>query len=305
MRTIDSALTLCKKYKHDLTVLWIRDFTLNCSFNELFVIPSIEDFELQIVECNNGFPEFYLRFSGDTHPALKKYIAGHRRVFVEHPLNEVQKSVLKEIQRIPTSNMIINNSLFKMYSSKKYVDSMSVRQMDNIFFDKISNIIHPLFKNSRTSCFISSCYRFCPVENNYVSFYPVENICNKMEDTTNRFEDTTGIHIRRSDHLTSIKYSTTDKFIATINQILGNRPKATFFLSTDDKNTKESILYEFKSKIIVNNIESYNRNEADAVKDALTDLFCLSKTKKIYGSHHSTFSQIAADIGRIEEITVK
>ena len=277
IRAIDSALILCQKHKQNLTILWIKDQTLNCSFEELFLIPKIEDYEFNIIEYTNESPEFYRS-------------------------NWFRKIKTNDIK---VNKIIENDKLHKTYSSKKYVDSLSAREMDIIFYSKIQKLIKPIFENQKTSSYISSCYRLHPIENNYTSFIPAIDISKKIKDTTDKFNNTIGVHIRKSDHKTSAKYSTTNKFIKAMHHTLKNYPETSFFLSTDNKNTKEDILSEFGDKVIVNEVDSYNRNDSSAIKDAVVDLFCLSKTKKIYGSYHSTFSQFAADLGKIEEITIK
>ena len=168
----------------------------------------------------------------------------------------------------------------------------------------MNSIVGPLFESKRAS-FISSCYRFHPIENNYTHFIPNENIRREVANVIKKFDHTIGLHIRRTDHLSSVKYSTTDKFIQVINERLKIQPKTTFFLSTDDDDTKKIIVSKFGNRIITNGIDSFDRNKETAIIDAAIDLFCLAKTQLIYGSHHSTFSQTSANIGQIEEITVK
>jgi hypothetical protein len=44
-------------------------------------------------------------------------------------------------------------------------------------------------------------------------------------------------------------------------------------------------------------IKELNRNSQQGITDAVVDMFCLSKTKYIYGSYWSSFSDIASVIG--------
>ncbi|RLA50102.1 MAG: hypothetical protein DRR42_14060 [Gammaproteobacteria bacterium] len=274
MRAIDSALTLCRKNNRNLTVLWVKEPTLNCSFKELFLIPENENFEL--IEYTNKLPV----------PCLKK-------------INKVKA------QNTKVNAVVENRELNKIYNSKEHVDTLTISEMDSIFYANVKELINPIFDETKTHSYISSCYRLCKIEDNYSSFAPTLDINEKVKNTVNNYNNTIGIHIRRSDHRTSIRYSPTSKFVKAIEDTLKDNYNASFFLSTDDKEAKENLLNKFGSKIIVNDIKSYDRSDASAIKDALTDLFCLSRTKKIYGSHHSTFSQLASDIGGIKEITIK
>ena len=121
---------------------------------------------------------------------------------------------------------------------------------------------------------------------------------------TENFDNTIGIHIRRSDHKEATKRSKTTFFIDKMNEYISNDINVRFFLATDDMETKNKLINEFGSRVITNNITNYNRNQKDAIQSALIDLYCLSKTKQVLGSYHSTFSQMAATIGKIECIVV-
>ncbi len=155
------------------------------------------------------------------------------------------------------------------------------------------------------SKFISSCYRLYAMESHYSYFIPVDGISDKVESTAKKFKKTIGLHIRRSDHEVSKNFSTTDRFLEITNEILTKDPEFSFFLSTDDGPTKKSLIATHGAKIIANEISSYDRNNSEAVKEAIVDLYCLSRTLKVIGSHQSSFSQTAADIGKIEEVTAK
>ena len=60
MRSIDSMISICKNYQMDLTVFWVKDFSLNCSFNDLFETPVFNEFSFRIIDCPEGYPEQYL-----------------------------------------------------------------------------------------------------------------------------------------------------------------------------------------------------------------------------------------------------
>ena len=122
---------------------------------------------------------------------------------------------------------------------------------------------------------------------------------------TSKFECTIGLHIRRTDHSTSIEYSTLDIFTKIIQEELLKDGNANFFVCSDTHETLKDLKLKFGDKILSNEIESYDRNNKNAISDALIDLYCLAATRKIYGSYFSSFSQVAADIGSVQEISVK
>ena len=59
MRTIDSLISLCEKYKKDLIILWPMDSALNVDFESLFYEPSISKCDFEIIKCPPGYPEHY------------------------------------------------------------------------------------------------------------------------------------------------------------------------------------------------------------------------------------------------------
>ncbi|WP_437371991.1 hypothetical protein [Maribacter litoralis] len=310
MRTLDSWISLCAIYKKDLTVLWVKDNSLNSSFEELFEMPETKEFKLNIVDCPTGFPENFLYkgvFGGVNFGGFITNINDLKRIFKNlitgRLLSTEHKKIRNNVNILDNEAILTDSILTKIYASDEKINISTTSEMDEIFFTKVETLVESILKKENS--YISSCYRICPTVNRYNYFVPVKDIQSKINSTIINFKDTYGLHIRKSDHRTSKKFSTTDKFVKVINDLLENNPDSTFFLSTDDEFTKDNLINEYIGKIFYNKIESYDRNNSNAVKDALVDLYCLSKTIKVHGSHHSSFSQTAADIGQIEEITVK
>ncbi len=155
-------------------------------------------------------------------------------------------------------------------------------------------------KAKKQDMFIESCWDFYPIERTYKLFKPVTSIQKEIDAFSHNINaKTIGIHIRRTDHLTAINESPLELFISKINTILNDDIEASFFLATDDKHVEETLYRIFKDKVI-----SFSKNKSrisDAgVKEAVIDLFLLSKTSKIIGSFWSSFSMGAAELGGIE-----
>lgn len=280
MRAIDSMLSLCKRYNRDLIIIWGENKDLNCAFNDLFMPLTSEGFKLQIVNTHRFQ---FVPKKGIIRIPIMGYLAPGVKI----------------------NKRISNSTLAKLYSSKDHIgDVSSIRESDAIFYSKTEPIVASIFESNQGSYLLESCYRLCPNENNYTSFQPVSSILQKIDRKVSEFNNTIGLHIRRTDHDLSSKFSTTDKFVKIIHKTLKSRPEKTFFLSSDSNQTKQRLINEFGDKIIANNFTVYNRNNCEAIKDAMLDLYCLSKTEKIYGSYWSSFSQVGADLGKIEEISV-
>jgi len=310
LRTIDSAISICLNKKVDLTVLWVRDISLNCSFYELFEPIVIDEIKLNIIDCPTGFPENFIKYSNINNELYKNgnstskyYLRILKNIARGRLLNNEQKKIKNILENFDSSKILTNNKLANLYNSQSKVDTKTTRDMDNDFIPLVTPIIENLLKGANV--YISSCYRLKPLSNSYKYFKPEPSLVKKINTITNKYDKTIGLHIRRSDHGTSKKISTLDKFINTLNKELEENKMTTFFLSTDDNETKTGLIKAFGDSIIFNDVASYDRNKPDAVKDAVVDLYCLSETNKIYGSHHSSFSQTAADIGQITEITVR
>ena len=184
----------------------------------------------------------------------------------------------------------------------------------NLFFPKLiqafklisifnGNLIADLdFENlvkGKKKVYISSSNRFCPYEiqcsiADY--FKPTNEIENKINEICKNYTNNTiGVHIRRTDNKHAIKNSPIEKFVTLINNELRENPNTIFYLATDDLSTKKEMQELFPNKIITQEWE-LKRNTTNGMKDAVADLFCLGRTKKIIGSNSSTYSFMASHL---------
>jgi hypothetical protein len=285
IRAIDSMICLSEMYHKKLIILWVNNASLNCSFYKLFQNSSFNN--INVIEFNEK----------DEIELLKKIEYKFEKENIHKNFNSIFPS-------IEIDTWIFNSELSKIYNSKVFRNIKSLRQIDVLFFKKINKRINKLLRFNKV-VYISSCYRLSPIKSNYNNFIPSENILNKVKPIVDRFNNTIGLHIRRGDHIIAQKYSRTQLFDNVISKELMNDSTVTFFLATDCAETKKQIILKYGEKIICNNINSYDRNDENAIFEAMIDLQCLSKTKKVYGSHHSSFSQMAADMGNIKEINVR
>lgn len=309
MRSIDSALRLCEKHNRDLTILWVKDQTLNCSFNKIFCTPTNTKIKIDIIDCPKGFPESFVfdlgnRMNITDKNGLSSFQRKLKMMLKPLLLSGNHRNLLKSLTSIPQSNIVFNNELFDIYASKNQLNA-TVDEMDSKFLTKAIPLLEPLVKNTQHEIYVESCYRMFPKEHSYSNFIPIPSIEKKIELLSKDFNNTFGLHVRRTDHVTSIENSSTQKFINVISERLTTDPDSNFFLATDDGATKKELIDRFGDKIMTNDITSFDRNREMAIVEAVIDLYCLSKTTHIYGSHHSTFSQTAADIGGINETTVR
>lgn len=128
-----------------------------------------------------------------------------------------------------------------------------------------------------------------------------------IEDMPLKFPEGTpiiGVHIRRTDLAGAIKNSPTCEFEACIEKEIRENPAVKFYLATDDVSEEESLRSKFPGRILSNRSKSLDRNSLIGIKDALKDIYILSRCVRIYGSYESTFSMSAANLGNIDLITI-
>lgn len=134
----------------------------------------------------------------------------------------------------------------------------------------------------------------------YQIFKPVSHIQKTIEDMALQFKTSTiGIHIRATDHVTSIKNSPFSLFENKIHDELKINPEVIFFIATDNEDYRNRLLQKFGRKKILFHTKVFRRDMTEGITDAVVDLFCLSKTSKIYGSYWSSFSYVAGRIGQV------
>lgn len=114
-----------------------------------------------------------------------------------------------------------------------------------------------------------------------------------------------GIHIRRTDNMNAVKFSPTKLFLEKMNEEISLNPTIRFYLATDDPKEENIFLKEYGERIIIYQKHSLDRNNPIAIKDAVVDLYNLSRCRKIYGSYYSSFSDTAALWMGIEKIELR
>ncbi|MGN6605050.1 MAG: hypothetical protein ACTHK8_21520 [Ginsengibacter sp.] len=136
--------------------------------------------------------------------------------------------------------------------------------------------------------------------NYYHLFKPIVELQKKITNQMRQFvEPTIGVHIRRTDNLSSIERSRDELFIKCMYKKLKDNDRTLFFLSSDDLKTEELFKKEFGNNLITRFDKDLNRNNKIAVQDALVDLYLLAGTKEIIGSYGSSFSRVASLINSI------
>lgn len=199
----------------------------------------------------------------------------------------------------------------KLFGFEKWY--LRLFRFDFIFFDRMAidvlnkrlNLQNAVDKAKKI--FICSCEEVNYFDLlDYHVFKPVVTIQKEIDKIVLQFKPTIiGIHIRSTDHATSIKNSPFQLFIKKIEEELSTNSDATFFLATDNEYYQNELLQKFGTHKIFFYKKVFRRDVDQGIKDAVVDLFCLSKTSKIYGSYFSSFSYVAGRIGQIPVDVIK
>ena len=130
-------------------------------------------------------------------------------------------------------------------------------------------------------------------------FQPVPNLKDIVDREAQRFgPNVIGVHIRKPDHDTVIWKNSLEEFEACMSREVESEESATFFLATDSAESEKHIRNRFGSRVMARE-KSRNRENVAGMRDAVIDLYLLSRTRKVLGSSGSTFSTAAAALGGI------
>ena len=121
------------------------------------------------------------------------------------------------------------------------------------------------------------------------SFKPRQKIVDRMISIP---QNTVGVHIRRTDNKLATAESTNENFMTIMDELVAEFNDITFFLATDDPETKELFVSRY-DRVLTYDVE-YSRRDAQGVKDALLELMTLAQTRVVLGSTNSSFSTMAA-----------
>jgi hypothetical protein len=188
--------------------------------------------------------------------------------------------------------------LSKLYLSLFNFDFIFLDTMAQQVWDKKLDLQIEVDRSK--NIFFSSCQElgYFTAED-YRIFTPKPNLLKTINTLSQKFTNNTiGIHIRSTDNEWAKKNSPFKIFIEKIENDIKASDEVNFFVSTDNLKYQEALLEKFGDKIIVHQKE-FRRDTKKGVEDAVIDLFCLSKTSKIYGSYWSSFSDVAGRIGNI------
>ena len=130
-------------------------------------------------------------------------------------------------------------------------------------------------------------------------FRPLPFIVAQVEERCQRMSDyCIGVHVRRTDHVTSIANSPDELFFEALDKEIELHRDVTIYLATDSEEVKQSFKERYGNRLFYSSAVS-DRNSSKGIGEAIVEMFTLSKMRKIYGSFGSSFSELAAQFGDI------
>lgn len=141
--------------------------------------------------------------------------------------------------------------------------------------------------------FMVTCYSYWDFEKPLRWIVPSEVVRRKVDERKQSFApNTVGIHIRRTDNTTAIRYSPTNLYVERMKEEVERDPAVKFLLLSDSNVEKESLMQTFAGRILTTTQEVV-RNTEEGIIHAFVEMNLLAQTRVIYAGN-STFSILAA-----------
>jgi hypothetical protein len=206
-------------------------------------------------------------------------------------------------------------SSFSLKNYKKPFSSLINRYYGiDVAFNEadISRQVRPGHWNIRViaenkTTYIDTCHNFYPYHYNFSWMRPVPVIADKISSFEEKIQrrDCIGLHIRRTDNISSVNNSPDHLFEKAIRDEIDGNPAAIFFLATDDESTQSHFTGLFGKDRILVQPKKFGRDSVEAIRDAVVDWTLLTKCSKLYCSYYSSFSETAIAVSKAPAITLK
>ena len=130
-------------------------------------------------------------------------------------------------------------------------------------------------------------------------FIPLPTIQKHIDQLCKNFSaHTIGVHIRRTDNLESIQQSPIELFFTAIDKEIDLNADVSIYLATDDESVKQKLQKRYGKRLIYVK-DKADRSSISGIQGGIVDMYTLARTQKILGSFHSSFSELAAQLGDI------
>jgi hypothetical protein len=266
LRTIDAAIALATANDSYLQVIWQLNADLNCRFEDLFDLPPSIDRIVQI----------------DTSDRLNRFV---EKIYRTKIGGIIQSLYFKYVLR--SFDLVLTYDRMESYHARNYLGC----DFPQLTADK--------------RVYITTVHRFYPADRPFIDFVPVERLQKIITKIAENFDNVIGVHIRRTDNRQSLAHSPTTAFIELMQAEICTDNNTKFFVATDSQLEEEQLRQTFPDRIVTYQKQSLDRDDPAAIEDAVIDLYCLSKCRKLIGSYYSSFTDTAHQIEEIDYTIVK
>lgn len=149
--------------------------------------------------------------------------------------------------------------------------------------------------------YMASCYPFYAYPKGMVDrlFRPLPHIMDEVDRRCSVFRGyTIGLHVRRTDNIASIEGSPLELFFDVTDRECECHDDLCIYLATDSEEVKEQMRNRYGPRIICGESKA-DRNTVRGICDGIVDMYTLARTMHVYGSFHSSFSELAAEVGDV------
>ena len=128
---------------------------------------------------------------------------------------------------------------------------------------------------------------------------PLPAIRDRVEALAERLgSQAVGVHVRRGDFRRPYRPAQNDgKFFSAMDAVLRDRPDARFALATDSEETERLFVARYHARIVSHAKATRDRDQTEAIQNALVDLLLLARCSHLIGTYSSTFSEVAWWLG--------
>lgn len=266
LRVIDSAIALARQNHSYVHVIWQLNTELNCRFEDLFELPNSID---KIEQPQTSAP-------------LDRAIEKLYRTKIG---GLIQKFYLKDV--LKSFDLVLTYDRMQSYHDLHY-----------------RGCNFPESTAAKRS-YIATVHSFYPADRPFQDFVPVARLQNIINKHSQNFDRVVGVHIRRTDNQQSSAASSTAGFIELMQAEIQKDDRTRFFVATDSQLEEHNLQLMFPDRIVTYPKQSLDRNDPKAIQDAVVDLYCLSKCRKLIGSYYSSFTDLAYQINGIDYTIVK
>jgi len=112
-----------------------------------------------------------------------------------------------------------------------------------------------------------------------------------------------GIHVRRDGSCSEFDRSKEVHFQAIMEGLVDRDPEIGFFVASNEPEVEERFQQRFGDRVRRRPKQGAGRHCIPGMEDALVDLLILSRTRAIVGTYYSSYSHVAAALGRLPHVT--